>query len=34
MNCRITLPAGHDMALIRERVASRGHLLDAFPVSG
>jgi hypothetical protein len=31
MNYRITLPADYDMRIIRERVAGRGHLLDAFP---
>lgn len=27
----ITLPADYDMAIIRERVATRGHLLDELP---
>ncbi|WP_370410132.1 DUF4865 family protein [Streptomyces fradiae] len=30
----ITLPADYDMGIIRERVATRGHLLDAFPGLG
>ncbi|GGV00402.1 DUF4865 domain-containing protein [Streptomyces litmocidini] len=30
----ITLPADYDMEIIRERVATRGHLLDAFPGLG
>lgn len=30
MNYRITLPADYDMGVIRQRVATRGHLLDAF----
>ncbi|WP_406859268.1 DUF4865 family protein [Streptomyces sp. HUAS MG47] len=31
MQYEITLPADYDMGIIRERVATRGHLLDAFP---
>lgn len=34
MNYRITLPADYDMTVIRHRVATRGHLLDAFPGLG
>jgi len=34
MNYRITLPADYDMGIIRRRVATRGHLLDAFPGLG
>lgn len=30
----ITLPADYDMDIIRTRVATRGHLLDAFPGLG
>ncbi|MFF0752494.1 DUF4865 family protein [Streptomyces sp. NPDC004267] len=30
----ITLPADYDMRIIRERVATRGHLLDDFPGLG
>ncbi|MET9497575.1 DUF4865 family protein [Streptomyces sp. NPDC006552] len=30
MQYEITLPAAYDMGLVRERVATRGHLLDAF----
>ncbi|MEV5974122.1 DUF4865 family protein [Streptomyces sp. NPDC051921] len=30
----ITLPADYDMEIIRERVATRGHLLDHFPGLG
>ncbi|MEV6548324.1 DUF4865 family protein [Streptomyces sp. NPDC051597] len=30
----ITLPADYDMDVIRTRVATRGHLLDAFPGLG
>ncbi|WP_030672823.1 DUF4865 family protein [Streptomyces sp. NRRL B-1347] len=30
----ITLPADYDMAVIRERVAAKGHLLNAFPGLG
>ncbi|MFF3643460.1 DUF4865 family protein [Streptomyces sp. NPDC002564] len=30
----ITLPADYDMGVIRHRVASKGHLLDAFPGLG
>ncbi|MET9651216.1 DUF4865 family protein [Streptomyces sp. NPDC006460] len=34
MQYEITLPADHPMELIRERVATRGHLLDDFPGLG
>jgi hypothetical protein len=34
MNYRITLPADYDMGTIRQRVATRGHLLDDFPGLG
>lgn len=34
MQYEITLPADYDMEIIRERVATRGHLLDAFPGLG
>jgi hypothetical protein len=34
MNYRITLPADYDMGIIRQRVATRGHLLDDFPGLG
>ncbi|MEE4545367.1 DUF4865 family protein [Streptomyces sp. V4-01] len=34
MNYRITLPADYDMGIIRERVRTRGHLLDAYPGLG
>ncbi|MFI7385424.1 DUF4865 family protein [Streptomyces sp. NPDC049813] len=34
MQYEITLPAAHDMGLIRARVAARGHLLDDFPGLG
>ncbi|WP_418955637.1 DUF4865 family protein [Streptomyces tritici] len=34
MQYEITLPAGYDMRIIRERVATRGHLLDAYPGLG
>lgn len=34
MQYEITLPAHYDMGIIRERVATRGHLLDAFPGLG
>lgn len=34
MNYRITLPADYDLGIIRRRVATRGHLLDAFPGLG
>lgn len=34
MNYRITLPADYDMDVVRRRVATRGHLLDAFPGLG
>lgn len=31
MQYDITLPADYDMAVIRHRIATKGHLLDAFP---
>lgn len=31
MQYRFTLPADYDMDIIRHRIASKGHLLDAFP---
>jgi hypothetical protein len=31
MQYRITLPADYDMAIIRQRIADRGHLTDDFP---
>ncbi|WP_369216305.1 DUF4865 family protein [Streptomyces flavofungini] len=34
MQYEITLPADHDMDTIRHRVATKGHLLDAFPGLG
>ncbi|WP_326665376.1 DUF4865 family protein [Streptomyces sp. NBC_00385] len=34
MQYEITLPADYDMGLIRDRVATRGHLLDDFPGLG
>lgn len=34
MQYEITLPADYDMGIIRERVATRGHLLDDFPGLG
>ncbi|MFV0131136.1 DUF4865 family protein [Streptomyces sp. HMX112] len=34
MQYEITLPADYDMGIIRHRVATRGHLLDAFPGLG
>ncbi|MER5948019.1 DUF4865 family protein [Streptomyces sp. NPDC001904] len=34
MQYEITLPADYDMDIIRERVASKGHLLDGFPGLG
>jgi hypothetical protein len=34
MQYEITLPADYDMEIIRKRVATRGHLLDAFPGLG
>ncbi|MGW0143121.1 DUF4865 family protein [Streptomyces calvus] len=30
----LTLPADHDMRIVRDRVARRGHLLDAWPGLG
>ncbi|WP_329123691.1 DUF4865 family protein [Streptomyces sp. NBC_01353] len=34
MQYEITLPADYDMGIIRDRVATRGHLLDDFPGLG
>ncbi|MFI6843956.1 DUF4865 family protein [Kitasatospora sp. NBC_00085] len=34
MQYEIILPADHDMGIIRQRVADKGHLLDAFPGLG
>ncbi|WP_406141951.1 DUF4865 family protein [Streptomyces sp. NBC_01089] len=34
MQYDITLPADYDMGIIRDRVATRGHLLDDFPGLG
>ncbi|MEV7281274.1 DUF4865 family protein [Streptomyces sp. NPDC093111] len=34
MQYAVTLPADYDMGIIRERVATRGHLLDDFPGLG
>ncbi|QMU79681.1 DUF4865 family protein [Streptacidiphilus sp. PB12-B1b] len=34
MQYTITLPADYDMSIIRERVRTRGHLLDGFPGLG
>jgi len=34
MQYEITLPANYDMRIIRDRVASTGHLLDAYPGLG
>ncbi len=34
MQYEMTLPADYDMRIIRERVAAKGHLLDAFPGLG
>ncbi|MFJ2914455.1 DUF4865 family protein [Streptomyces sp. NPDC087228] len=34
MQYEITLPADHDMGIIRDRVATKGHLLDTFPGLG
>lgn len=34
MQYEITLPADYDMEIIRRRVATKGHLLDAFPGLG
>ena len=34
MQYEITLPADYDMGIIRHRVATRGHALDAFPGLG
>lgn len=31
MQYTIVLPAGYDMAIIRRRIADKGHLLDDFP---
>ncbi|MEV4318806.1 DUF4865 family protein [Actinocrispum sp. NPDC049592] len=34
MQYEITLPADYDMGIVRNRVATRGHLLDGFPGLG
>lgn len=34
MQYEVTLPADYDMQIIRDRVASTGHLLDAYPGLG
>ncbi|MFJ3767498.1 DUF4865 family protein [Streptomyces sp. NPDC090082] len=34
MQYEITLPADYDMAIVHDRVATRGHLLDDFPGLG
>ncbi|MEV0522906.1 DUF4865 family protein [Streptomyces sp. NPDC050439] len=34
MQYEITLPADYDMGIIRQRVATKGHLLDAYPGLG
>ncbi|HEU4670099.1 MAG TPA: DUF4865 family protein [Dyella sp.] len=34
MQYEITLPADYDMAVIRRRIAEKGHLLDGFPGLG
>ncbi|MFE7403142.1 DUF4865 family protein [Streptomyces sp. NPDC057557] len=34
MQYEITLPADYDMGIIRNRVATKGHLLDSFPGLG
>ncbi|MGW0548911.1 DUF4865 family protein [Streptomyces altiplanensis] len=34
MQYEITLPADYDMGIVRERVATKGHLLDDFPGLG
>ncbi|MEU4079475.1 DUF4865 domain-containing protein [Streptomyces venezuelae] len=34
MQYEITLPADYDMGIIRQRVVTKGHLLDAFPGLG
>ncbi|WP_434587692.1 DUF4865 family protein [Streptomyces sp. A5-4] len=34
MQYEITLPADYDMGIVRERVATRGHLLDGLPGLG
>ncbi|MFI8878874.1 DUF4865 family protein [Streptomyces sp. NPDC055243] len=34
MQYEITLPAGYDMGIIRNRVATKGHLLDDYPGLG
>lgn len=34
MQYEITLPADYDMAVIRNKVAAKGHLLDAYPGLG
>jgi hypothetical protein len=32
MQYRFVLPADYDMAIIRQRIHERGHLLDGFPI--
>lgn len=34
MQYAVTLPADYDMGIIRDRVATKGHLMDAFPGLG
>ncbi|WUW25772.1 DUF4865 family protein [Streptomyces sp. NBC_01463] len=34
MQYEITLPADYDMGIVRDRVATKGHLMDAFPGLG
>jgi hypothetical protein len=34
MQYSIPLPADYDIAIIKERVATRGHALDAYPGLG
>ncbi|MFB4426431.1 DUF4865 family protein [Streptomyces sp. QL37] len=34
MQYEITLPSDYDMGIVRQRVATRGHLLDGFPGLG
>lgn len=34
MEYEITLPADYDMEIIRNRIATRGHLMDAYPGLG
>ena len=31
MQYSFVLPADYDMAIIRQRIADKGHLLDAYP---